>query len=771
MESKTNPEGSKEASLLTDEMIAALDKVSKLAKSKRVEWVNLLAKRLSTQIEPGEPSAEHTDTKENSQARSSHVITRNFKLIREVMNYLGLTDPDCELWHRNKVTPLVSCISSKSEEVMPGSFSGDRKHLEWKLSVFKTIERLYPIVLDDKGMAGPSAYGHDVSRLLSLTGFVPKHIGVRPLSNFKQRLEHGLENKPEQGFMRILDDFYDLLFGCLKARSIRLEDKSQSGLPLRIHGRGYKTTAFMHAVNNIDDVLRNSTDVRYLLREYDCAFSFLAGSRRSPDAAGKKRYITSISGRDQGLAGDELQDNSVTLPKVPHALSRNFVSMRYRFVWGGNAVSNAIVNTIGTSARHLYGTLFGFTFKHHGIDDIRAKLSSFVHGYDDGQFPKETDLDIIAIDVSNFDLDYPDFILDKLTSMFKGTEIHDFFRRVALAPSVQGTLDQDADESEGPIVNGDLYNFKPEAYLKSGLPSGWSWVSDGGKVMAAVIYWELVKSNLLTHEGPEDLGNFLLGKREYAVLNLGDDNLILGPPGSSSKMLEAIKNSKLFRMDLEPGSRFIGFPVHTDGFGRYSISHDPASYVTNWLTPERGIKSAFSKYWAVGLRAREHVYSDAPIIHSFRKIIMDQWKRVYGTDLSQIINENFKEQHEALAKLSSSADSDQLIGALYDALPRAVNPALANMILSDIIRDSSTLSWKWSSEDIETNFGISIENIEQRPPVWTTEVVLAKAGYEEDTSLNVNKDSYNGGFWFRPEMSPASKEFITNLIHINGLLA
>lgn len=684
--------------------------------------------------------SEHED-----QAKYDRHVAKLFVLVRELQKKLNLR-LDSDSYYLNSFTPLVRQLKDQSSEVLPGSFSGTRQHLEFKLGVFKEIERRHPVVLDSRGFAIDSGYGHDVSRLLSLTGFTPSKIGVRALSNLDQRVEHGLSNKIGEDFLNMVDDFLLLLYGMCTSKSIRLEAKSQSGLPMRVYGRGYKTITFENAVVNLDDVLKHSANPRYLLDRYDILFAFLQGSRQSADSAGKRRFITSLEDNAVGLAGNTLQDNRPNLPHIPAALRKHFVTMRYRFVWGGNSVSNSIVNTIGTSCRNTYGKTYEFTFKHRGREDLLSKIKTF-YGKDELSDLHKSECDLVVIDVTSFDLDYPRDILRKYIDFFADSPIYDFFFRTAFAPSIQGTLDKDSFVDE-PILSGDPFEFDPMDFIDSGLPSGWSWVSDAGKIMALNIYFCLVKANLLSAHSIEQLHNFLKGKEKFGCLNLGDDNVILCPPGSFDLVMDALNKHSAWLVDLEPGARFIGFPLFFDSFGNFRITHDPASYVTNWLTPERGINGKFTKYWAYGLEQRERVYSDAPIIHSFRKIIMDKWKEVYGSDLNAIIKNESKKQ---MALLANDTRDDELISILYQRLADSPDISLATSIINDVIRDSSVLQWKWDSDDILRAFGLRIEELESRPHVRFSEKVLERSGYKRILDPK-EASAYEGGLYFHSRL-------------------
>lgn len=698
-------------------------------------------------------SADSTNTSDKENIIDSSYISDLFALVRELQLFLKLRKDGVD-YHLNSFSPLVRVLSDKSSEVLPGSFSGTRKHLEFKLGVFKEIERKFPVIVDDRGFAIDTGYGHDVSRLLSLTGYVPREIGVRPISNLSQRVKHGLTNKIDPLFLSLCDDFLNLLYGVCLSRSVRMEGKSQSGLPLRLFGKGYKTISYMHAVNNLDDLLVNADDPSYLLKHYDVLYAFLQGSRQSPDSGGKKRYITTAADNILGLSGNTLQDNHPDLPNIPVALKKFFSTMRYRFVWGGNSISNSIVNSIATSCRLTYGSNYAFTFKHRGRDELLSKIKSF-YGKSDLSDLHKSECDLVVIDVTGFDLDYPKDVLLKYVDYFKNTEIYDFFFRTAFAPSVQGTLDKFSMSNE-PIVNGDIFNFDPVKYLNSGLPSGWSWVSDAGKIMALNIYYCLVKSKLLPDHSISQLDKFLAGELDYGCLNLGDDNVILCPHGKFDECLKALRSYSIWSVDLEPGARFIGFPLFFDSFGNFKITHDPASYVTNWLTPEREIGGKFTKYWAYGLEQRERVYSDVPIVHEFRKIIESNWKRVYGTDLRAIIHGEARKQEQILKE---SNKSDDIIDILFMNLHNSKNINLATVIIQDVIRDSSVLQWKWESQDIMDAFGLRLEDIENRPHVYYSEEVLVRSGYSILLS-NQLKNKYYGDLFIHKNCSETVKQVI-----------
>lgn len=682
-----------------------------------------------------------------------------FDLCRALQVELGLRSEDFSQVHQNLTRPLVTELSDTSEEVLPGSFSNSARHLKFKLDVYHEIERTVALRLNDQGHPNETGYGHDTSRLLSLTGMLPRNIGVRPLDNRSQRIDHGLENDLPSDLIQMADDFLLLLFGLVQAKSIRIEGKSQSGLPCRQFGKGYKTVSFVHAVHDLHNMVRHSNDLRYLLEEYDILHAFLQGSRRSPDAGGKKRYVTSASDNASGLAGKTLQDNKVRISGVSDAICKHFATMRYRFVWGGNSTANSIVNVVGTSARACYGAVYEFTFKHRGKEHLMDKLRRFsrVNGH---RSVTTSDCDMFVLDVSNFDLDYPKALLERYLNLFINSPLGSFFARTAFSPSVQGTRDK-GDKSKDPIINGDPLDFDFKRYLNSGLPSGWSFVSDAGKMMALAIYYSLVKGGLLNDHSIEQLDQFLKGKLDYAVWNLGDDNVVLGPAGSFSSIQQCLEKHCCWKTEPEPGARFIGFPICVDDFGQYSIRHDPASYVTNMLTPERGIRSAFRKYWAIGLQQREVVYADSALINTLKSIINRCWKKHYGSNLDSVIASHAEKQALLLEEASGE---DALIKHLVQLAPLSPKPDLAQQILADILRDHSVLSWKYENEDIVEAFGIEKSLLESRPKVWTSEKVLSQFGYNQMEATVVSLDDYNGQLFILADILNNRPELVDLLL-------
>lgn len=633
-------------------------------------------------------------------------------------------------WFLDNVKEFVSITKDTNEEVLPGSFSQSKKHLQFKQALFRRIMKRFTVENDVNGHPGPSSFGHDVSRLMSVTGMLPKEIGVRPNSNLKSREAKGLTNRMDKSFMTMVNDFLDLMYGQIKSKRVRLEDKSQSGLPLRSYGRGYKTLAFEHLVDHLDTVLQLTDEKAFskLLDEYDVLFTILMGSRRQADAGGKKRYITTPEDAARGLAANTLVDNSVHIEGVPEALTREFATERFRIVCGPNAAANAVPNAIGTSARETYGEVYGFTFKHHGASDIHAKFKEFGLTNDYLRNPSRgvhrDELSAVAIDVTQFDGDYPGEVLRAYADFFKDTPIYQFFVHQMLPVYVQLTRGKTSPEE--PYLNGDPLEFDAWQNLNSGMPSGWSWVSDTGKIMAVVVYYCLVSAGLLDKHSPMQLHKFLLGKLRYAVLNLGDDNVILGPPHTYDVIVAALDKYAMWLCELEMGSRFIGFIIGIGSDGYFNITHDPASYITNLLTPERGINSSFRKGWAMGYFARKAVYLDTPTSVMFHRILSQVWEEFYGTNLDALVRVEADKQ-EALAK--EGALDDEVLTALINALPTAPDKYMANRILMRYTADPSVLSWEFSRDDVLSAFNVDLYDLEARPDIQFTEKVLDRAGY------------------------------------------
>lgn len=724
MSSERASETSIESGLRAD----VLKAVSRLSLKERSAWLDSLIKV------------------ELSRATQISDLDELFKNVRELQIALGLRFRANEEypWFLDATRPFMSRVRSTNEEVLPGSFSQSRKHLKFKLDVFHEIARRYDPQLDDHGHPGANAYGHDVSRLLSVSGCIPKEIGVRPLDNRKLRLEHGLSNDMPSDLLAMMDDFLLLMYGKLKPTRVRFESKSQSGLPLRSYGRGYKTLGFIHAVNHLEDVLTLTREGRLedLFHKYDILYAYLMGSRRQADAAGKKRYITTEADRALGNAGVTLVDNSVSFEGVPNAISSKFSAMRFRMVWGGNIISNAIVNCIGSSARNCYGSRYDFTLKHHGGSDILQKMNdyarrnNFITDFNRGV--REGEISVVAIDVTQFDGSYPAQLLMKYADFFKDTAIYDLFLRQMCGVSVQLLVGENSPLK--PDVTADPFNFDPMTHIHCGMPSGWSWVSDVGKIMALVVYYALVKAGLLEEHSPAQLHSFMRGELRFAVLNLGDDNVILGPPGTYHTIMDALDQYSPWKCEIEQGTRFIGHIISVTHDGYFQVTHDPSSYLTNLLTPERGIRSSMRKYWAVGYNERKKVYLDAPITVEFSKILQEKWFDNYGTNLEHIINQMASEQ---TVEMSASTDPDDAtLKALMHAVTHAPDRAFAEHVLMRYMADSSVLSWEFSRDEILEKIGIDLYDLESRPDVEYTCKVLSQSGYSvsgEDANVDAEQ--------------------------------
>lgn len=709
--------------------------VKRLSKPERARWLDNLIKI------------------ELQRATSIEEVDKMFDKVRELQVDLGLRLVENKEfpWFLDATRPMLSRISSTNELVLPGSWSMSRKHLELKLNVFKRIEREFSINLNANGLPDSTGYGHDVSRLLSISGLVPKKIGVRPTSNLQSRAAKGLKNNIGKDFHAIIDDFLVLMYGCTKLTRVRFEDKSQSGLPLRSYGRGYKILGFRHAVDHLDEVLRlcDNKEFDTLLNKYDILFCYLMGSRRQPDAGGKRRYITSEAGRLQGLAADELVDNSVNIDGIPHALTKHFARMRFRMVWGGNIIANGIVNAIGSCGRDTYGKYYDFTFKHHGSKDILNKFKTFVTRNNLASYPRETkvrakDVSVVAIDVTQFDGDYPRDILLHYCDFFKNTPIYNLFKYQMFGSSVQ--LMRDEDGPDFPDVSTDPLNPDFTIAENSGMPSGWSWVSDVGKIMAVVVYYSLQKEGLLSEDhSPSFLDSFLKGECNYAVLNLGDDNVILGPPGMEDTIMHALNKWSPWLCEVESGARFIGHIISVDDSGYLNVHHDPSSYLTNMLTPERGITSSFRRFWAHGWVSRKDVYLDAPISTAFHKVLREEWKKIYGSDLDRLIEIEASKQRELIDspdELDGSDDHLRIIRSLTNAVNGAPDKDFALHVLQRYIADHSVLSWEFSRDDLLEKVGIDLYDLEGRPDISYSEKIMERSGYKVMKSNSTNDSSH-----------------------------
>lgn len=269
-------------------------------------------------------------------------------------------------------------IKDKQVEVFPGIFSTDRRFLKFLLDFENEFYRRFgKPTLDENGMAGPSGYARDLGRLRSVPGLYPKDGGGYPRDNSSYRKHLGLSQGLRLEDRELAVKFFQLLFGRVVATPVRVPDKSSAGLPLPINDRAFKRLVFEYAVKHLDDVCRRARegDLRGLADIYNIMFLYVQGERTQSDSPGKIRKITRLEDMLKADYKEYIVDNKVELPKVPLALSRQFVARRFRYVWGQNAFANLLINCIGGSARESYALRYEFTFKHRSINHMRTKMN------------------------------------------------------------------------------------------------------------------------------------------------------------------------------------------------------------------------------------------------------------------------------------------------------------------------------------------------------------------------------------------------------------
>lgn len=662
----------------------------------------------------------------------------------------------------NRTVTLPTQLQDSSIELFPHVSSTSRKALELRLTFYKSMLRSFgKPELDDRGMSGPTAYAHDASKVMSVPGVLPNMAGAHPKDNSWHRHELGLRQdwvSKEDEALAIC--FFDLIFGVSESTPVRIPGASQSVLPMMLHGKGYKTLNFVHAVYNLEDVyaLAKSGTLARLQELYDITFCYVQGHRTQPDAAGKVRKVIRRDDANESRYKEVVIDNSVHLNGISEALTKHFATVRYRYVWGMCNTVNSIINCVGGSCREVYGKIYEFTFKHRSIEHMRSKMRTFDIGSDDGQYPMVKDLSSVFLDVTSFDRAMLFRFVEVMINKFKGTPFFDFVERSAFAPLIVRSNDKDVDPDNLSIFqNGDPLNFRSADHRKQGLLSGWGWVSDAGKWAAFVIYLVGIKAGLCQYDVSE-LDSFLKGKHPlFCCFNLGDDNVVMGRPEAIERWEREFKENGYWVFDYEPGCRFIGHIFHHDGQGRYKISNDPVSAITNILTPERSWQSKLRRYPAHGIYGKLRQL-DAPFAYPLMKLFKECYFDCIGHDFDAMIQREMDREKEDMA-------NDLKSGSGYSWMfeHRGKDLGLRETIISDMYRDDSVLRWKYSAQDLFDAFGVDITQIEARPDVWFSGRVLQSAGYRKfsDACRYESKlDNSLSGIWIHNSENDVVNEIL-----------
>lgn len=600
---------------------------------------------------------------------------------------------DTQGWRRR----MGRVSSNKGVLLYPDLTSDDRRTLRAhemladKLSAIK-------VSIDSTGVLGPEAVPGDFHTLRTVAGYRMNPISVPPMSNEPIRRGLGLA----EGFIterdaRIFDELVKLMFSRAVPAKLPIRREASTGAPDFVNDIVKKHREIRHALINIDEYLDlvASGNLLDLFVEFNSPIVHTTGERNQADKfelrngvlVSKDREINDeLAARTSFEQGHRGPADKRVIIDGTHV--EGHAATRRRTVFGTSFVPNYLCAALCASWRAVYLEDFEFTWKHREPAQILGKMKRYSHQ--------------VGFDVKQFDQTVPTFLINRML-----TELEHYLdpRAVELIrllfkapymvpyPWMAGSSD---DKPFNPLFGDDPFDVASFT-MELGLPSGIAINPDTGKLMM-VFQYLVILDRYFGDVLEVGIDVILRGQHSrYAMLNMGDDCVLLAEDAGFAKWFEAGNFSvpmNYFFVEPERPISFLGNVPYRDDKGELQLAPNVISYLVNWLVPEHGIDSRTRQFfWAIGERERRVHYSIAPLYPLVKDTFEEVYRSVCGFSPSAVAEEAFQQQR----RFTNLSTWDALILQNPDYLHYKVDESQITPEILDIIVTSLDADEVWTS--------------------------------------------------------------------------
>lgn len=412
----------------------------------------------------------------------------------------------------------------------------------------------------------------------------------------------------------------------------KFNNESSSGFPLNAHSALFKKEMTKKNMSRIEDIKKKFSSKKFEALCNDHGILFLGHTqiRTQVDKYDKVRKYTPFGNINQ-LKLD-----------YPSVMTKDLKRMRTRSVMAYSNGWNYILSVLIDGMRAYRDHRFSKTWKHRGGDDIVAKIE---------EFAKERDIDVrklsfFSMDFSKYDSTIPYAVAE---AYVKGLGLDPIFEEMTLRLLTCPRFSSGDGVSRRPLLDGDPFVYE-DMFLYRGLTSGISFTSDMGKTVAiAFQIMGLVDAGLIPGVHSEKeltdeiIEKYLDHKLVIGSLNSGDDNVAMSHDHKIlMKWLEQLKSYDIFEIEIEKGTRFLGFCIYWDSNSVLRATLGPISYLSGCWQHERDIHAKMRPFAVFGLKQRrdKDLYGGHPLFDLIREIECVNFERCFGENMLKLEKNN-----------------------------------------------------------------------------------------------------------------------------------
>lgn len=509
-------------------------------------------------------------------------------------------------------------------------FSTDPRCLRLTESLRQRLNDVFPVDVLSSGFAGPTAVPGNFNALLSVSGCGMDPLPIPVMRNHGLITSYGLRVKPLPSDLPWLQEVIRLFFGAAVPANLHIRKAASTGFPFFTTDNGYKKTAALDALRNIDRYLNlavgGTPELKELLTDFHAEYVYAVQERQQPDTVREEGGVlrpkdriapSEDEARSGKFDGKTVADKRV-FDNAGNVIPDHF-AMRRRDVFGFNGPMNYVMSAIMGCFKEVHINRFAFTYKTRGASDKRERISKYKY--------------VVGSDVKTMDKMVPEwfseFFFEELTKYLDERAVI-MMRRAFRATYVVPPPWRETPTSYNPVYG--RSPLIPEFDNHVGLPSGIAYNPIFGKLWMTFVY-SLVFRDAGALTRPADLEAFLQGKNpDHALLDMADDAAMLTNSASVAAKLRTA-TSPYAVLEPEVPVIFLG-DVFCEVDGRKEVYPNPLTYVVNALCREDSIikPSNTVGLWADSYVARATVYSSTPVYRDISAIYEEECRKHLGVN-------------------------------------------------------------------------------------------------------------------------------------------
>lgn len=507
--------------------------------------------------------------------------------------------------------------------------AGDRETLSLTEWLRERANKDFPVDTTPEGYAGPTAIPDNWNALLNVAGvrMDPKPIPLMDNDKFVKAKGLAQGILPED--LPYFNEVIKLFFEFARPENLYIRKEASTSLPYFTTSVSYKKERALAALFNSDEFLdlavagpKGAPD---LLAKFHAVIMYAIHERRQPDAVLEEKGVlvpkdrttpTEEEARSGNFDGTTVADKRVF--RDDGSVIDGHFAMRCRDVFGMNGPVNYFLTAVFSAFRGVYLDRFAATYKTRDDADKTAKISKWKYA--------------VGSDVKTMDKLIPrwfhDHVCDRLP-LYVDERVARLTRITLGASFVAPNPWRDTPSTYNPMFGPDP--FEETADLCVGLPSGIAVNPDWGKLWMSCVYVCVYRQLGLLHH-PSEVEALLSGRHpRVGLLDSSDDAVFLtNEKPVADRFGQA--TSPYVILGPEIPVKYLGSVFSKNSEGKLVSVPNAVTYLVNLLCREDSIERKKPEDWALGMMARERVYSTAPMFRDVNELLNEGLRTFYGSN-------------------------------------------------------------------------------------------------------------------------------------------